>query len=739
MNQVIRRVLFSLFFLSGFCSLVYQVVWTRMAFASFGIITPVLSVVLSVFMLGLAVGSWGGGRFIAVLVQKTGMSAAIFYALAETVIGVGAFAVPRLFTAGEHFLLATGQTNSVSYLAFSALVLAASILPWCVCMGATFPLMMAYVRERERGSTESFSFLYLANVLGAMSGTIITAVVLVELLGFRHTLWLAAAGNFSIAMISGWLGWRLRGSIASLPREAKGPPAGAADQRRPGLSSRWIKWILFTTGFGAMAMEVVWTRAFTPVLKTEVYSFAMIVFTYLGATFLGSWRYRRDLKKKSLWPAAKLIALLTIAVFLPILASDPTFVRMDLTESKYVTSAIIVLASICPFCAVLGYLTPSLIDAYATGSPAVAGRAYALNVLGCILGPLFASYVLLPWVGERSAIIVLSLPFLGFYLLCGKSLTHRWRWGFGLAAGTTLAWSWFCSGDFQSFVSSNGKETVVRRDYAAEVISCYEGDGKRLLVNGIGMTVLTPITKFMVHLPLAFHQGKPESALVICFGMGTTYRSALSWDIDTTAVELVPGVTKAFGFYHADAAQVLNNSKGRIVVDDGRRFLMRTRQKFDVIVIDPPPPPEAAGSSLLYSKEFYELARQHMKPHGILQAWFPRGEAVTVQAVVRSLQDSFPYVRCFLSAEKWGVHLLASAEPIEMLEAQQLAARMPAKAKQDLLEWDPSQEVSAYIERVVTNEYSVPTILNPNLKVQITDDHPFNEYFLLRRSGLYGH
>ncbi len=355
------------------------------------------------------------------------------------------------------------------------------------------------------------------------------------------------------------------------------------------------------------------------------------------------------------------------------------------------------------------------------------------------MGPLFASYVLLPWVGERSAIIVLSLPFLGFYLLCGKSLTHRWRWGFGLAAGTTLAWSWFCSGDFQSFVSSNGKETVVRRDYAAEVISCYEGDGKRLLVNGIGMTVLTPITKFMVHLPLAFHQGKPESALVICFGMGTTYRSALSWDIDTTAVELVPGVTKAFGFYHADAAQVLNNSKGRIVVDDGRRFLMRTRQKFDVIVIDPPPPPEAAGSSLLYSKEFYELARQHMKPHGILQAWFPRGEAVTVQAVVRSLQDSFPYVRCFLSAEKWGVHLLASAEPIEMLEAQQLAARMPAKAKQDLLEWDPSQEVSAYIERVVTNEYSVPTILNPNLKVQITDDHPFNEYFLLRRSGLYGH
>ncbi len=739
MNQFTRRVLFLLFFLSGFCSLAYQVVWTRMAFASFGIITPVLSVVLSVFMLGLAVGSWAGGRYIASLVERTGLSAVVFYAGAEFLIGLGAFAVPKLFALGEHILLTSGQTDSFRYLSLSALVLALSILPWCLFMGTTFPFMMAYIRERDSKNTESFSFLYLANVLGAMSGTFLTAIVLVELVGFRHTLWVAAAGNFTIAVIGGCLGWKQRGFVAMALTEAE-RSAGPGNLPSSGNSRRrFIKWVLFSTGFCAMAMEVVWTRAFTPVLKTQVYSFAMIVFTYLGATFLGSWRYRRDLKNNSLWPTATLIAFLTVAVFLPILACDPAFVRMDLSGSIYATSVIIVLASICPFCAFLGYLTPSLIDEYAAGHPAVAGRAYALNVLGCILGPLFASYILLPRISERSVIIFLSLPFLGFFSLCGKSLTHRQRWGFGLAAGVTLAWSWFSAGDFESFVSSNGKETAVRRDYAASVISCYEGEDKRLLVNGMGMTVLTPITKFMVHLPLAFHQGKPESALVICFGMGTTYRSALSWDIDTTAVELVPSVTKAFGFYHADAAQVLNNSRGRIIVDDGRRFLMRTRQKFDVIVIDPPPPPEAAGSSLLYSKEFYELARQHLNPHGILQAWFPRGETVTAQAVVRSIHDSFPHVRCFLSAERWGIHLLASSEPIETLNAEQLAARMPDKAKQDLLEWDPSLEVSAYLGRVVTNEFSISTILNPDPKVQITDDHPFNEYFLLRRSGLYGH
>src|ERR1700685_2928216 len=104
----IRRILFLLFFISGFCSLVYQMVWTRLAFASFGIITPVLSVVLSVFMLGLSVGSWVGGRIIPSLVRKTGLSAIFFYSGAELVIGLGAFATPALFAVGRHFLLAVG-------------------------------------------------------------------------------------------------------------------------------------------------------------------------------------------------------------------------------------------------------------------------------------------------------------------------------------------------------------------------------------------------------------------------------------------------------------------------------------------------------------------------------------------------------------------------------------------------------------------------------------------------------
>src|SRR5262249_30540057 len=127
------------------------------------------------------------------------------YAACELIIGIGAFAVPLLFKAGERLLLQTGQSDSASYLVLSALVLAASILPWCLCMGATLPLMMGFVREREPQNSGSFSFLYLANVIGAMAGTLLSAVVLIELFGFQRTLAIAAAGNWMIALASGFI------------------------------------------------------------------------------------------------------------------------------------------------------------------------------------------------------------------------------------------------------------------------------------------------------------------------------------------------------------------------------------------------------------------------------------------------------------------------------------------------------------------------------------------------------
>ena len=225
----------------------------------------------------------------------------------------------------------------MSYLLLSAVVLAIAILPWCICMGTTFPFMMAYVRQQEAQSVDSFSYLYLANVLGAMAGAVLTAVALVEIFGFHDTLSVAAAGNFTIFGISLLLALAARrgpsaglvGTTSALPLSAA--PATATPDSA-GESGRFIQALLFTTGLVAMAMEVVWTRAFAPVLKTQVYSFAAVLTAYLGATFAGSWLYRRHLRRRTLGGTAQLIALLCAAAFLPVLVNDPRFVRAEYLE-----------------------------------------------------------------------------------------------------------------------------------------------------------------------------------------------------------------------------------------------------------------------------------------------------------------------------------------------------------------------------------------------------------------------
>lgn len=708
-----------------------------MAFAAFGIITPVLSIVLSVFMLGLSVGSAAGGKWVGALKARTGLSGAFFYAFSELLIGVGAFAVPGLFAMGERVLLGTGETNSFGYLSLSAVVLAISLFPWCFFMGTTFPFMMAYIREDETHDPKSFSFLYTANVLGAMVGTLLTAVVFIEMFGFHHTLRIAAAANFCIALASVLLGWKRRESLQSAGAAAEAPRDAGNSAHSPG--TPFIRWILFSTGFCAMAMEVVWTRAFTPVLKTQVYSFALIVFAYLGATFAGSLWYRRNLKRNSPLSPAVLMAILIVTVFLPIVVEDPRYVTMTWTGDMDVFSAILTLLSICPFCAALGYLTPSLVDEYSGDDPKRAGTAYAINVAGCIVGPLFASYVLLPQVSEKLALLLLGAPFFLFFLPGRKSLPSPLGVLSISAAIFILVYGVFVSQDFMTLAASVSKRMEVRRDYAATVVSVEDvNGGKHLLVNGIGMTTLVSATKYMAHLPLAFHQGKPQTALVICFGMGTTFRSALTWGINVTAVELIPDVPKAFAFYHSDAPTVLANPKGRIVIDDGRRFLQRSREKYDVIVIDPPPPPEAAGSSLLYSAQMYQLLKEHLKPRGIVQVWYPGGpDLVMAQAVLRSATVSFPYVRCFTSINGWGIHIIASMDPIDIPPPAQLAARIPDNAKKDMLEWSASQNVVQDLTTVLSHEISFRKDLNPDASVQITDDQPMNEYYLLRRHGYF--
>jgi predicted membrane-bound spermidine synthase len=702
-------VFFVFFFLSGFCGLVYQVVWLRIAMADFGVTTPLISIVLSVFMAGLALGSWGGGRLARRLENRPAAFFVRLYGTAELTIGVSGLVVVGLLGWGR--VLLVGQWGSSAYYVVSAGWIALVMLPFCTAMGATFPLAMAGIRAAFRGeSPMSFSYLYVANVLGAMAGTLMSAFLFIELMGFHRTVLVAAGLNAVVAAGAFAAAARLGGS-----RAAPALPAEPASQGTVSTDGAILP-LLFASGLSSLAMEVVWTRQFVPFLGPVVYSFATMLAAYLAATAAGSrfyrWRVRRGPIQR-----AHVAALAGCCALVPLAAADP---RID-SVSMW-AGALRVALGVGGFCGVLGFLTPMLVDRWSAGDPGRAGRAYAVNAVGCIVGPLLSGFVLLPWVGERWTLVLLAIPFFAF------ALRSNWRM-LAAAAVAVLA----LVGLTQDF-ESRYPDAIVLRDHTATVIAAGEGMQKELLVNGVGITNLTPITKMMAHLPLASLDRPPRNVLVICFGMGTSYRSARSWDVDVTSVDLVPSVPKLFGFFHAGGDELLKSPRSTIVIDDGRRFLERTRELFDVIVIDPPPPVAAAGSSLLYSTEFYQAAARRLRPGGMLAQWMPKAELSVVSAAAQAIGRVFVQVRVFPSVEGWGEHFLASNGPMRGYTAAELAARVPPAAARDMLEWGPAATVEAQFEKMLAGEMPLRDLINADPAAPVlTDDRPVNEYYFVRQ------
>jgi spermidine synthase len=161
---------FCFFFISGFCSILYELIWLRLAMARFGVTTAMVSIVLSTFMAGLGLGSWAAGHFIRQYGPRLESPPLRFYALTEILIGCSAVLVPLELLGGRFLLEHIGNSLSLSsagYYVAAGLWLAFTLIPWCACMGATIPLGMFAIRSDQRlESRRSFSFLYLANVLG---------------------------------------------------------------------------------------------------------------------------------------------------------------------------------------------------------------------------------------------------------------------------------------------------------------------------------------------------------------------------------------------------------------------------------------------------------------------------------------------------------------------------------------------------------------------------------------------
>ena len=279
-----------------------------------------------------------------------------------------------------------------------------------------------------------------------------------------------------------------------------------ADAMSEAAFGRSILALLFLTGITSLGIEVIWIRQFTPYVGTVVYAFALILGTYLAATFLGSQLYRL-LREKNRAQNGGIWAVLGLTALLSLITSDPqlhlpTWLRLGV--------------GIAPFSGLLGFLTPMLVDRWSRGNPDRAGTAYAVNVVGCILGPLLNGFLILPLLNERWAMGLLVAPWLVVSLqpelwpeakLDRAQPRHAMVMSYAIAA-LSLILVIFTRGYEKQFTRYE-----ILRDNTATVIATGEGMGRRLLVNGVGMTNLTSITKMMAHIPLASLDRQPKGAV----------------------------------------------------------------------------------------------------------------------------------------------------------------------------------------------------------------------------------
>jgi spermidine synthase len=220
--------------------------------------------------------------------------------------------------------------------------------------------------------------------------------------------------------------------------------------------------------------------------------------------------------------------------------------------------------------------------------------------------------------------------------------------------------------------------------------------------------------------------------------MGSAYRGALIAGLTTEGVELVPSVPAMFGHYYADAADVLADPNGRVIITDGRNHLELTDKRYDIIITDPPPPLESSGASVISSKQYYEAGRDHLTDGGIMMQWLPSGAPQEdFNDHIRTFTSVFPEVTIVKGAGGYGVYMLGSTKPITFDEANIRAILARPGVLEDISSaYDsPAKTVDAWVD-VIKRQTWVSGAEAHTLAGDgplVTDDRPRTEYFLLRR------
>jgi spermidine synthase len=696
------------FFLSGATGLVYQVVWLRMLGLVFGHTVYAITTVLAAFMAGLALGSFVFG----LLAPRLGYLVST-YGWLEIGIGLYCTTIPLLLGAAAWGYLGLHAWLGLSYDAFGlvqfGLIFLLLLVPTTL-MGGTLPVLSQALARRELEVGRTVGALYGLNTAGAVVGVVLAGYFLLPALGNRATLLSAAVANLAVGALALMLARKWRPASAAEQEPAIALGAGVTD--RVSLGGRLTVAALAVSGGVSMIYEIAWTRALALVIGSSTYAFTAMLVAVLagiaGGSAVYSWLWGARRASPRTFAAIQAgIGLATVLVIVLFPRMPELFLAsIAWSDSPGVVQLVQLFVSACallPSALLIGATFPCAVSVVSRDRARVGedvGYVYAANTVGAIAGAAAGGFLVMPALGVHGSLAAAGAAnlTLAAFLLAATAGRRRLQW-IPAAAAVLAAFGTLRLPPWDQNVMSSGPAIYARtyrgradelgrqlrrqpvlfyRDGLSSTVSVHRVvDNLFLRVNGktdasTGRDMPTQL--LLGHLPLLVHP-EPRSVLMIGMGSGVTAGAVTRHPIRRLdLVEIEPAVIEAARFFAHVNHDVLKDPRVRLVLADGRNFLLTTPGRYDVIISEPSNP-WIGGLASLFSREFFELARSRMRSGGLMLQWLQAYSLSPddLRMVVRTFRAVFPAVSIWIATEG-DLLLLGSAEPV-VIDAAALAQR----------------------------------------------------------------
>ncbi len=708
---------------TGLAGLVYEVVWSRALAALFGSVLTATGTFLALLMGGMGAGSAMGARW----ARRSRRPLLVFGVVELGVAGLAALS-PALLTSAVP-LVTTLDARLPDALAplVPALLSVLVLGPGVVLLGSSFPLMVAHVARAGGGAGRHGGLVYGFNTLGAVMGTALAGFALLPILGIRCSLLLAAALDALVGAVCVGAGLRAGGRAAapddpecegSLAREARAAVqvAWLGGMAALALEVAWFRALMLVFGSSVYSLSAMLV--------------AFLLGLAAGSLWVARSSRSRSPSWRRLGETHVLVAfsatLVTLAIqllpaaFIPLLAGSRGSFAPILGGTTLLLVAVLAVPT-----TLMGAALPMAVHlasppgAAATGQ--AAGRVYAASSAGSALGALAASFVLIPVLRLRGAVAVAAALSLGAGALALRRASPGERRSAWQAAalvavvwaawfGGLLPWDWrVLTGGYYAYAhlysehhgaaagpdrrpvvlveafpfdlppvdaprlaSPPGERLLAWEEGLLAQVAVVEKDGVRsLLINGKadasnGFEDMRT-QSLLAHLPALLAPRPPGGpAVVLGLGSGVTAGTVAAWGFEPVVVaEIEPAVVRAARWFVAENGDVLARPATRVRVDDGRRVLARLREPVALITSEPSNL-WMSGVSLLFTREFFQLAAARLGPDGVLCQWLHLYQVSPqdVRTLIGTLTDVFPHAAAVVDGSD--LLLVASRAPLTL-------------------------------------------------------------------------